>query len=764
MRARKLQGTIDKKTVFHYNGTGMRGAWASCGPGIDGCPPKEEESMTESKEIEYRNAYYQPGENPVFCYRTGLTVYEEVFADGKLTVGGWNAAGYPLNVLGSGATRMAPDAFARPEAFDLQIGGASCSQELSFVSFQSEEEDETHTHCVLTLKNERCGTEILVHTQLDGTPVFSRWLEIRNLTDAPAAVGALAVMSGGIERLDLGRYQIAKDPSEVYDLGYMDNPEWGCEGDFSWHSLSPDEHAFGGRYSRSRYRYPMFALRNNLRGTVLIGQLAYSAGYRFSFDYQAGRFPQNTAALSFRAEIDSFAPLYVLSPGETLTTPVFHIGMVQGDYDDAVNAMLDHIRRSVLTLEEADGSACKVGSGMGPEHDMLLDTTKSFIDQMAAAGAEVFIIDAGWYVNPDEGTAGKLWWTKAGHWYFSPERYPNGLKEVLDYAKSKGLGLGLWMEVERIGTETELYREHSDWFTVHEDGKRSSGYLDLTKPEVLDWCEAEATRVIREYGLSLFRIDYNVSGVEYFHTAENGPFRECRAMRQVEAFYTLYRRLKKKFPDVIFENCAGGGGRADLGMVANFNHSWVTDNQISPRSVLITNGMTMVLPPERVDRLVAGMGCHTIGSLDLHMRNAMLTHMTLNGFGQKDCEMNPKLFSFVRRSVDLYKSFIRPFLPTCRVYHHTPDTPEALRRGFCILEDAARDGTRGAIGIFSMPDAQDSRVTVVPKGVRADLDYRVVFDNTGAERTVSGYELLRDGIPVSVPASLSSELVLYESV
>ena len=714
-----------------------------------------------SGEDHFRNVYYIPGEEPVFCYRSGLTVYEEIFSHGRLTVSGWNAAGYPMNVLGSNVTRMPQNACADAESFMLDVNGCACNQEMTFVSFDSSDED-GRIHAVLRLKNERNGIEVAVHTLIDGTPCFERYVEIVNLGDSPAAVSRLAPLSGAVEQTDLGRFAPGTPVDGIYELGYFDSDSGNTEGDFSWHKLRPDRTSFGGRYSRGRCRAPVFYLKNRLRGTVMTAQLAYSGGYLFSFDYKAHPWSRQTT-LSFSADIDSFRPLCVIGPGETLKSPAVHIGMVQGDLDDAVNAMFAHLRSSVLTLPEA-APECVVGAGMGPEHDMLLDTTKQFIDQMAAAGAEVFIIDAGWYVSPSEGTAGKLWWSCAGDWNYAPDRYPNGIREVLDYARSKGLKLGMWMEVERIGSRSKLYEDFRDRFTVHRDGERSNGYLDLSDPENVAWCEEQAARIITDYGLSLFRIDYNVGGDEYFFARENGRFRECGAMRQVEGFYRLYGNLKKRFPNVIFENCAGGGGRCDPGMMRFFNHTWVSDNQIPPRSLLITNGMTMLLPPERVDRLVAGMGCHTVGSLAFHMRNAMLTHMTLNCFGQKDCEMNSDIFGFVRRSTDLYKSFIAPMLPGCLVFHHTPDTNEALGKGLAVIEDASPDGSKGVIGVFTLPGFDGDRPTVFPKGISAGKRYEVTFDNTGETVTLSGYEMSRDGIRAALSASLDSELILYREI
>lgn len=89
----------------------------------------------------FKNVYYIPGEEPVFCYRSGLTVYEEIFSHGRLTVSGWNAAGYPMNVLGSNVTRMPQNACADAEAFMLDVNGCACNQEMTFVSFDSFDED-----------------------------------------------------------------------------------------------------------------------------------------------------------------------------------------------------------------------------------------------------------------------------------------------------------------------------------------------------------------------------------------------------------------------------------------------------------------------------------------------------------------------------------------------------------------------------------------------------------------------------------------------
>ncbi len=705
----------------------------------------------------YHGIYFQPGSAPVFCYRSGLTVYEETFSAGSLNASGWNTAGYPLNVLTNCPSRLNPNTFIEPNSFRLEIDGEYCDRGLEYVSFNHIEE-ENKTHAVVTLKCERKKALIKVHTLLDGSPIFSRWLEIENGSDKPLAVSELGIISGGIECTPLS-LQKDGDPSEVYSLGYMDADMHCTEGDFAWHKLIPDEHSFGGDFTRNRFRYPMFMLRNNIYGTILTAQLAWSAGYKFSFDYNAHR-EKGETAISFNMALDSFKPLNVILPGETMTSPTVHIGMISGDIDDAVNAMNQHMRRSVFTLPEADSRKCLIGSGMGPEHDMNVDTTKQFIDQMAAAGAEVFIIDAGWYCPPNKENE---WWGQVGNWNFNPERYPNGLDEIREYCHSKGLKFGMWMEPARV-TYDKIAKEHPDWFPEYINGNHASCFLDYSNPDAVKWAEEQAAHVISDYKLDLFRIDYNIDTRDVFHVRTENGRTECRAFRHVQGYLGMYSRLRKRFPNVIFENCAGGGGRCDAGMIANFNHTWVSDNQVAPRSLLITNGMTLAIPPEKVDRLVAGMGCHKRASLDFHMRNAMFGHLTLNVFGPKTADMNPDVFEFIRHSTDLYKSFIRPYLPDALIFHHTPNTPDIRSQGFAVLETAAPDASRSCVGIFTMPEYRADEITVYPRGLSAEHSYRVGFDNSRTFCNISGWELIRNGVRVKIRSGLSSELLTFEAL
>ncbi|MBQ2848543.1 MAG: alpha-galactosidase [Clostridia bacterium] len=698
---------------------------------------------------DYFDIYHQQENAHSFCFRSGKTVYEEMLCNGGYISCGWNAAGYPLNLLEKCSTRLDKNRFAEPFAFNIELDGQSVDFGLEFVDFTTEK-DEKGIKSVLTLKSSIKPVLIKVHTLLDGTAMFSRYLEIENLSDTPMNLNRLTLLGGGMEILEKNNYTDSHSPDELYSIGYFGNDGWGREGGFTWRKLLPEVTSIDTRFNRDRFRHPMLFIRNNLTGRMWFIQTGWSGGCRFTIDLNAQP-DRNSARLAFKAEIVSHNPMLILKSHENFVSPEVHIGHIFGGVDEAVNEMFAHIRKSVLTMPEADASAALVNCGMGAEHNMTVETSKAYIRQFAQMGGEIFTVDAGWVCPP--GKEGD-WSSYNGINYPDPERYPDGISVISDYAHECGLKFGLWVDIESAGRFCKLHETHPEWFSVNPFGEASPKYLDLSIPEVAEWAESELARIITEYKLDLLRVDHNVDYTEYFGMRNN----ECVSIRHINAVYRMYENLKKRFPNVIFENCAGGGGRTDLGMMKHFNHSWVSDCQCAPYSIQITNGITMVLPPERVDRLFAGMGCHSFGSFDLQMRNCMLGHISLNVISPADAEINSEQMEFVRHSINIYKKFIRPFLAEAKIFHHTPDMK---KESFSALEIAAPDSSKGAITVYALAGTNGS-INIRAKGIDQSKTYKVTLDNDGSCFEISGRELKQNGITVEFPSAMMSELILYE--
>ncbi len=695
--------------------------------------------------------------HPTIGYRSGLTTYEESLIRGQFVGRAWNGAGF-LNAWDD--VRLDPDKTAQPESFWLEIDGQALISHWEWAGFEQQQE-ERGLHVMTTLRHTLRPVTVVVHMLLDGTPVFTRWLEITNTGARSVALNAVAPWSGTLPAIARWRAHLADRSQSLYSVGSMVSSHWGDEGNFQWQALPNARFSIDGRYRRGRHRHPMFVLRNNATGEFMVGQLAWSGGYTFEFDLNADPGGADEAArLSFRVGPDAPAPQRVIAPGETVSTPEVHLGLTFGDLDTAIQAMHTHVRRSVI-LPQPRGQGGWIESGIGPEIEITEASVFHAIENAAAFGAEVFFIDASWYGAPHSN-----WWDTCGDWDVSLERFTRGLKPIRDAVHARGMLFGLWMDAERIGTNSRVAKEHREWWAKTDGGETAplGGLLDLTQPAAAQWMEEQIARVIEENELEFFRLDYNVGDLVTGFGAPRDGYFENGFWRYYEALYGIYARLRPRFPNVILENCAGGGGRTDLGMVRHFSHTWVTDWQIAPRSFTITNGMSMALPPEYVDRLVGGQNGHIAGDLDFQLRLLLFVRPSLSFLSPLDTSLNPALLARITHMIDLYKRIMRPMRPTGRMYHHTPDFDGPEPRGWGVLETASEDRRQAIVGAFQLASPRESLYLLRLRGLDAGLRYRVTFDNSGQTAEVDGWTLMKQGITLRLEGALTSELLICEAL
>ncbi len=705
------------------------------------------------------NVSVDQGEQVTISYRSAGLVFEEGLRSGRWVALSWNASGSMMTANPLPEPAYMPwRQFSLPESFYLEIDSQALSSGWKFVECRSERDENSLTARV-TLESEHRPVRVQVCTRLDGGPVMKRWLEIENFSAQPAAVGAYSALCGGLQVMpkvmDTLMFRM-EDHKKIYRLGYFDDAGWACEGNFIWHELPENESAIVGRFGRERHRHPMCVVQNTVSGEYFIFQFAWSGGYRFKFDYacEADGVPR----LWMRTEMNMPAPLIVLKPGEAWTGPAVHAGAVFGGLDAAINAMHAHVR--ALIWPKKPGLRELIEVGLGPEYDMSREGALRAVEYAYNLGAEVFFLDASWYAPPG---CENEWHGYVGDWRPDARRYPGGLEEIREACHARGLKFGLWMEPERAGIRSKAFALHPEWRqTTFEGTPHPSGQLDLGIPECADYVRSEIRRVITEYQLDFYRIDWNVSAAGALGGRENSGYFENTAARYFDVLYDIFRGLRAEFPNVIFESCAGGGGRSDIGMTSLFTHTWVTDWQVHPNAFRITNGMTMALPPEHIDRLSFGQCGYVTSDLKTQLRNQLFSHMSLNVITPVGAKDNEPQLDAIRANVNLYKRFIRPILPECKIYHHTPELPGRYARGTGILEIASADSKRGVIGVFQLSEPDSSEIRVFPRGLKDATKYRVVMDNDGTSFEVFGWELSQRGLRVNLDGALTSELILFE--
>ncbi|MYJ79567.1 MAG: hypothetical protein F4047_15780, partial [Caldilineaceae bacterium SB0670_bin_27] len=327
---------------------------------------------------------------PTVSYRSGLAAYQESLSRGQLVGRGWNGSGY----TNPESERFDAGSHPAPQAFWVEMDGQLLRSHWEWSDF-SQAETENGLKAVLELRHAVRPVIVRVHTLLDGTPILTRWLEIENCSDQPAALSTAFPWSGVLQTC---AYDI-DDEASPYSVGYFIDTHWGNEGDFDWRALPRAGYRIDGRYRRGRHRHPFFVVRNHQGGEQFVGTLAWSGGYAFEFDVDDGD-SREGSRLWFRAGPDGPAPLRVIEPGETVTTPEMHLGVVIGDFDDGIQALHDHLRTSVIPPQNPEHAGLVV-SGIGPEQELTPEIINSEIDSCADAGAEVFLIDAIRYTPPN---------------------------------------------------------------------------------------------------------------------------------------------------------------------------------------------------------------------------------------------------------------------------------------------------------------------------------------------------------------------------
>jgi len=690
------------------------------------------------------------GEAVRITYRSGLTVYTEALIDGRFLSRGWNAAGYVDPEAVEFEAGPSPEA----SAFTLEIDGQSLSSHWRLESVDTVD-TKTGVTAAVRLRHELRPLSVTVHTAIDGTAVFTRWLEIVNESEVAAAVSRAAAWSGVLWHRP--RYEaVGVGESAVnFSVGSMADSRWGHEGQFEWQPLPAGGGIrVAGRRTTPSHRHPAFVLRSETTGEHFIGQLEWSGPFAFELTYETtpeasgGSRSAPIPRVTFTAGPDAPAPQRVLDPGEVITSPKMHLGLVMGDLDSAINAMTQHVRRSVLRRDPRN--FCLIESGIGPEVSITPDTVNAAIDSGAEMGGEVFFLDAVWFSKD-----GSNWYPTVGDWEVG-DVFPDGLGEFRERVHRHGMKFGLWMEPERIGADSKMTVEHPDFIARRYDGTAGAGHIDLTNPDAAQWMEAQMERLIVEHELDFFRLDYNAGYLgDGFYSVRHG-YLENHYWRYYQTLYDILERLRVRHPDVVFENCASGGARTDLGMVRLFDHTWVTDWQLAPRSVGILDGLSAVLPPECIDRNVgSAMYGHLRGEIDLHLRQALFGRPTAGGFQPVGSTQHLR----ARHNLELYRDFIRGWQPASRVFHHTLAGPSD---GWTVLEEAAEDQTRAVLGLFRTGEGA-ARFRVHPRGIDPARRYRLTYDNSGSCTLVEGAELLNEGVSVRLASALTSELLLLEA-
>ncbi|MBN2579808.1 MAG: alpha-galactosidase [Pirellulales bacterium] len=449
----------------------------------------------------------------------------------------------------------------------------------------------------------------------------------------------------------------------------------------------------------------------------------------------------------------------VVRPGGHLTFPPVLLGCYQGSIDDGCNRLHRWAERWSLPPTSDDRLPLMNYNSWGRMLDIDAESCRKMIDDAAALGFEMFHIDAGWYRD-------------LGDWRPDPKKFPQGLRSISDYAHEKGLKFGLWVAWTQGGKVADggpnvlsvVNPKMRGWFPPEALASKKAGPVwrgvpcCLGSPAARQWCLERLREIVRRDNLDLLEHDQTMiisscSSGDHDHTSSQVDAGRSAA----EGYYEVYDALRCEFPDLIFENCVGGGCTVDFGILRRCHFVNIVESYDPLSNRKAFYDASFPLPPRTLEVYV-GDKCpgSTIDNFVYMLRSGMLGWCTLM---IDTTRWNAEQHEAARRQIEIYKKTLRPLIREGNLYHVSP---RPSKNGWDAFQYYDPQRGEGVMLVFRV-QSPSAREVFKLDGLEPDAAYELRFeDHDVPPITLTGRTLKRDGLPVQLPNRESSQIVYFK--
>ena len=574
--------------------------------------------------------------------------------------------------------------------------------------------------------------------------MIEKWVEVTN-------TGKKGVIK--IENLQSGSVFLPKD---AYELTHYSGV-WGYE--FTPHKtlLTQGVKTIQVKDFKS-YGTSSFLLRpegedDKYSGKVWFGSLRYSGNWRMDFDKAFAGTVQVVGGMNFwDQEVN-------LKPQQTFTSPHILFGYTELGVEGVTMNLTSYTREKLLPVSHRNklrpvlyNSWYATTFNVNEEHQLALAKVAKEI------GVEMFVIDDGWFKGRVNDKAG------LGDWTVDKNKFPNGLKPMIEKINAMGLDFGIWIEPEMVNPNSDLYRAHPDWVFHFPNRQRLEGrnqlMLNLAREDVCQYLYKYFHDLLKENNIKFIKWDMNKPLTN--PGFPSAPTDEQRAVRikYVENLYRLVETLRKEFPDVWFENCSSGGGRIDLSMLSRFDFNWVSDNTDPTERIFIQDSYLTLFPANTMISWVTQEDWHRMNpSLEYKFDVSMAGVL---GVGYDITKWDEGQKKIASEKIAQYKA-IRETVQKGNVYRIV--SPYEENR--CVLQyvdDSKRNAVIFAYNMAEYPNNAQENLKRSPviqlRGLLPDELYRI----DDFRETFSGKYLMEIGITLPLRGSFKSKIYSVEAV
>ena len=407
---------------------------------------------------------------------------------------------------------------------------------------------------------------VLCYEPVPDTDVLLRWVELTNRGDAPLSV----------ERFGSAGFCV---PTNGARLTFLSG-QWAQEFQRQTVDLPAGQFRIGSRYGVPGHNYaPWLAVQDAAGGQAWGVSLAWPGSWEIDAEVdptgmtrvRAGRLPHP-------------GPL-VVEPGATLVSPRAALAYSADGLDGLASVWHAYERR--ITRQRTRPVLYNSWEATGFDVDAANQLALAKI--AADVGAELFVVDDGWFTGRHDDTGG------LGDWTPDESAFPGGFGTFVDDVRALGLDFGLWVEPESVSPTSRLYAEHPDW-VYQVDGRpltliRNQLLLNLGREDVLEFVWSMLDRLLGTYPISYLKWDMNRPATP------RGPGVSDLDGAHVRNYLEVLTRLRATHPEVLVEACAGGGGRTDLATIALSDVVWPSDNTAPLDRLSVQDGFLLAHAP-----------------------------------------------------------------------------------------------------------------------------------------------------------------------
>ena len=478
----------------------------------------------------------------------------------------------------------------------------------------------------------------LSYTIFENESVIARNAQLINKTDSELSIDRMMSLSVDLPHADM----------EMMHL----SGTWARERHVKTRKLEQGIQSVSSiRGASSHHHNPFLALKaldaTEHTGEVLGFQFVYSGNFLAQTEvdhYGVARVQLGIHPLGFH---------WHLSPGETFQSP--EAIMVYSDQGlNGMSQTFHNLYRNQLISEQwkKKERPVLINNWEATYFDFNEEKLVHFAKEAKELGVELFVLDDGWFGKRNNDRS------SLGDWTVDLEKLPDGIASLAEKVKGTGLQFGLWFEPEMISPDSELYRDHPEWAVgipgEHFTLGRNQRVLDYTRTDVVDYIFGRMKAIIEATKLDYIKWDMNRNITEAYSAGleHQGEFFH----RYILGVYDLYERLTSEFPNVLFESCAGGGGRFDPALLYYAPQAWASDDTDAIERLKIQYGTSMAYPIYSIGSHVSAVPNHqTLRSTPLSMR-ADVAYFGTFGYELDPSSLSEEEKEIVRVQIKRYQS------------------------------------------------------------------------------------------------------------